>query len=230
VALSRGTQANHLYYSGEPPPDEDHHAAVVEEPRFSGLVAAVGRSRAQVLALDLLQGLDTMPRSTGSAASDWMEAPMTEAQVGLLARHGVVLERDVSWVQASLLIDDAMHTPRGEQAAVWLRENGASPEQAAQIIERAEQDLREPSDGRLPGAVAGRMETLEIAARESSRVPEGQAREREMLQQSQENAARDRQRQRRRARAQQALVPDGRAATAALDRERRYAAPTSRIP
>ncbi len=25
VALSRGTEANHLYYMGEPPPDEDHH-------------------------------------------------------------------------------------------------------------------------------------------------------------------------------------------------------------
>jgi hypothetical protein len=203
---------------------------VVEEPRFSGLVAAVGRSRAQILALDLLQGLDTMPRSTGSAASDWMEAPMTEAQVGLLARHGLVLDRDLSWVRASLFIDDAIHTPRGEQAAVWLRENGASPNQAAEIIERAEQDLREPSDGRLPGAVAGRLETLDTAAAESHGLTTDQAQEREILQRCREDAARNRQRQRRRARAQQALVPDGRAATAALDRERRYVAPTSRIP
>ena len=36
VALSRGTEANYLYYSGEPPPDEDHHAPQVEHPRFAG--------------------------------------------------------------------------------------------------------------------------------------------------------------------------------------------------
>jgi hypothetical protein len=54
VALSRGTKANHLYYTGEPPPHEDHHHAEVAEPALEGLVAAAGRSRAQIMALDLL--------------------------------------------------------------------------------------------------------------------------------------------------------------------------------
>jgi hypothetical protein len=55
VALSRGTQANHLYYMGEPPPDEDHHVVEVAQPGLESLVAATERSRAQVMALDLLQ-------------------------------------------------------------------------------------------------------------------------------------------------------------------------------
>jgi ATP-dependent exoDNAse (exonuclease V) alpha subunit len=65
VALSRATEANYLYYSGEPPPHEDHVCAEVEEPQFAGLVAAVKRSRAQVMALDLLTGLPDWPGSAG---------------------------------------------------------------------------------------------------------------------------------------------------------------------
>jgi ATP-dependent exoDNAse (exonuclease V) alpha subunit len=55
VALSRGKKANHLYYTGEPPPHEDHHLPAVAEPALENLVAAAGRSRAQVMALDLLE-------------------------------------------------------------------------------------------------------------------------------------------------------------------------------
>jgi hypothetical protein len=79
-----------LYYAGEPPPHEDHYGAEVAEPEFENLVAAAGHSRAQVMALDLLA-----------------EPPMTEAQVAMLARRGAVPERNLSWIQASLLIDRA---------------------------------------------------------------------------------------------------------------------------
>ena len=75
VALSRGTRANTLYYAGDPPLDEDHHAAEAPAPKFEHLVAAAGRSRSQVMALDLLAEV----------------APMTEAQVATLARRGVRL-------------------------------------------------------------------------------------------------------------------------------------------
>ena len=65
VALSRGTRANHLYYTGEPPPHEDHHLpAAGERPALENLVAAAGRSRAQVMALDLLEA--PLPREAGA--------------------------------------------------------------------------------------------------------------------------------------------------------------------
>jgi len=65
VALSRGTQANHLYYTGEPPPHEDHHLpAAGEQPALESLVAAAGRSRAKVMALDLLEA--PLPREAGA--------------------------------------------------------------------------------------------------------------------------------------------------------------------
>ncbi len=70
---------------------------------------------------------------------------MTEAQAAVLARHGIHPDRDLTWVHASLLIDDALGTPRGRQATAWLRENGASPENAAKIIELAEKTLRSDS-------------------------------------------------------------------------------------
>lgn len=55
VALSRGTAANHLYYTGEPPPHEDHHAPeVADVPELERLVTTAARSRAQAMALDLL--------------------------------------------------------------------------------------------------------------------------------------------------------------------------------
>jgi conjugative relaxase-like TrwC/TraI family protein len=150
VALSRGTLANYLYYSGEPPPHEDHHAPEVEEPRFAGLVGAVERSRAQVMALDLLEGfadVSVHAGGTGAAGDDWMQAPMTEAQMAVLARRNALPDRDLTWVQASLLIDGVLGTPRGKQATSWLRQNGARDESAAKIIELAEKDLRSPSRG-----------------------------------------------------------------------------------
>jgi hypothetical protein len=85
VVLSRGTVANHLYYMGEPPPDEDHHAAVVEEVGFEGLVAAAGRSRAQVMALDLLVEADTdVAPTAGGPAHRWSEVlvPATHRVLG----------------------------------------------------------------------------------------------------------------------------------------------------
>jgi len=118
VALSRGTEANHLPYMGEPPPDEDHHVAEVAEPEFESLVAAAGRSRAQLMALDVLQGLGNGSGGTsdgGRPETHWTEAPMTEAQVATLGRRGVVPERDLSWVQASLLIDQSTGAPLGRR-------------------------------------------------------------------------------------------------------------------
>ena len=88
VALSRGTQANYLYYSGEPPPHEDHLAAEVTAPELEGLMAAAGRSHAQVMALDIVQGMENGSTGRTERANDWLDAPMTEAQVATLTRHG----------------------------------------------------------------------------------------------------------------------------------------------
>lgn len=218
VALSRGTEANHLYYVGEPPPDEDHHAPEVVEPEFDHLVAAVERSRAKVMALDILQGLATGPGETDASAGHWTEAPMTEAQVTTLARRGMVPERDLTWVQASLLIDDVTGAPRGRQATIWLRENGASPEQAAEIIERAERNLRAPPGDRPQNAVGVRLEVLDAATRQGRTLSGGEAQEREALERSQVDAVRSRLRQRRRAWAQQGPATDSPAVAAAADR------------
>jgi hypothetical protein len=149
VALSPGTRANTLYYAGEPPPDEDHHTAEVAEPAFEGLVAAAGRSRAQVMVIDQL---DHPP-------------PMTEAQVATLARRGVEPEGDLSWVQASLLIDDATGSTRGERAENWLRTTGASSQEAAKTLERAANDMRTRPGPRRTDAMDVRLEVLETAAR-----------------------------------------------------------------
>jgi hypothetical protein len=70
VALSRGTRANHLYYTGEPPAHEDHHLpAAGKQPALENLVAAAGRSRAQVMALDLLQAARTTISASDLAAA-----------------------------------------------------------------------------------------------------------------------------------------------------------------
>ena len=148
VAVSRATRANYLYYSGEPPPHEDHHAPELAEPRFDGLVGAVERSRAQVMALDLIENpgvvsIDAQPFA--AAANDLGRTPMTEKQEAVLARRDALPDHDLTWVQASLLIDDALGTPRGKQARAWLRENGVSGDNVAKIIELAEHDLRSPS-------------------------------------------------------------------------------------
>jgi hypothetical protein len=145
VALSRATTANHLYYMGEPPPDEDHHSVEVTEARFEGLVAAAARSRPQVMALDVLEGVaaPALPTGTGSAVA-LSEAPMTDAQIGVLARHGVAPGGARTWVQASLLIDQAKGSPIGRQARSWLVENGASADEATEIVERVQHELEAP--------------------------------------------------------------------------------------
>ena len=55
MALSRGTEANFLYYWTKGHPDEDYHEPEVDQPQMKGLVAAVVHSRAQILAIDHLQ-------------------------------------------------------------------------------------------------------------------------------------------------------------------------------
>jgi conjugative relaxase-like TrwC/TraI family protein len=144
VALSRGTQANHLYYSGEPLAHEDHVAVEVSRPDHESLVAVAGRSRAQVMALDILQGVVSGPGDSGAGGDSklWTEAPITEAQVATLELRGVVPEPDLTWVPASLLIDQATGSASGSKVMTWLRENGASAEEAAQVIERAAKRLR----------------------------------------------------------------------------------------
>jgi conjugative relaxase-like TrwC/TraI family protein len=214
VALSRGTEANHLYYMGEPPPDEDHHTVEVAAPEFESLVAAAGRSRAQVMALDLLKGLAAEPDATARAVGHWTEAPMTEAQVAALARRGVVPERDLTWVQASLLIDQVAGTPPGSKAITWLHENGASAEEAARVVECAERELRAPPSGQQATAVDVRLEVLDGAARGGRRLSGGEAREREALQGGRASATRDRLRQHRRTWAQRTPATENRPASA----------------
>jgi len=137
---------------------------------------------------------------------------MTEAQVATLARHGVVPERDLTWVQASLLIDGAIGAPRGRQATAWLRQHGASPDEAASIVERAEKDLRTPAQRRPADAVDVRLEVLDAAASGGRRLSGGEAMEREALRHWQASAARARLRQRRQAWAQRAPELDAAAA------------------
>ena len=202
VALSRATQANHLYYMGEPPPDEDHHAVEVERAEFEGLVAAASRSRAQVMALDLLEGLAASPNGGGSDGR-CTEAPMTEAQVAILARRGVVPNGELTWVEASLHIDEATGAPLGEKARTWLLENGASAEEAAEAIDRAEKGLRSARGDGGSDAAAVRLEVLDGEAGRGRRLSGGEAREREALRRREGETARDRQRQRRQAWARQ---------------------------
>jgi hypothetical protein len=70
---------------------------------------------------------------------------MTEAKAATLARCGEPTDRALTWVQASLLIDAATGAERGSRAERWLREKGASPEEAARTIEQAERALRGPA-------------------------------------------------------------------------------------
>jgi hypothetical protein len=141
VALSRGTEANLLYYTGEPPPDEDHHVALVEEAEFEGLVAAAGRSRAQIMAIDQMEDQASVPGEVGGVGA-WMEKPMTAKQAAVLAKHDALPEHGLSWVEASLLIDHATDAQPGEQAKAWLRENGAGAEEAALVVEHAKRRLQ----------------------------------------------------------------------------------------
>jgi conjugative relaxase-like TrwC/TraI family protein len=203
VALSRGTVANHLYYMGEPPPDEDHHAAVVEEAGFDGLVAAAGRSRAQVMAIDLLteRRPDAVPGAGtpvgGDSALRWWEAPITEEQVAVLARRGVVPDGERTWVEASLLIDQAASTPLGAQAKKWLREKGMGEPEASVLVERAKDALASPPPRGRPGAATVRLEVLDGASGRR-RLSAGEARERDTLRGRENDVARERLRDRRR--------------------------------
>ncbi|TMC03767.1 MAG: hypothetical protein E6J41_26575, partial [Chloroflexi bacterium] len=225
VALSRATVANHLYYSGEPQPDEDHHSPEIAAPAFDGLVAAVERSRAQVMALDLLAGQigahGGAAPSVGAAGQGirLAELPMTEKQVAVLARRDALPDRDLTWVQASLLIDTALGTPRGTQATKWLREKGVSRENAANIIERAEQELRTPSQDAGSEAVEARLETLEAAAPRSS----GARSELAVLRRQGADSAADRMRRRRLAWAQQSRPADAPRAAAPENPSRKIA-------
>jgi hypothetical protein len=197
VALSRGTTANTLYYAGEPPPHEDHAVAEVAEPEYEQLVAAAGRSRAQVMALDFLAD----------------QPPMTEAQVATLARRGVVPGRNLTWLEASLLIDDATGGNRGARAANWLRRNGASSQDAEKAVERAANDVRTPRGPRRSDATDVRLEVLETASRGRGLAPAA-AGELGALRTAQAAAMRERQRERRLAWARQstadALSPNDR--------------------
>jgi conjugative relaxase-like TrwC/TraI family protein len=224
VALSRGTIANHLYYAGEPPPDEDHHAAEIAEPEFEGLVAAAGRSRAQVMALDLLEGSPSASGTSGATTAHWTDTPTTEAQVATLARRGEAPTRDLTWVQASLLIDRVVGTPPGRQARRWLRENGAGVEEAAQIVERAKQELSRPSGSRPAHALDVRQEVLDGAESRGRRLSGGEKREREALQRWLSSAVRERLRTQREAWLRRAPADENPSQPAVTHR------PTSRPP
>ena len=210
VALSRATETNHLYYVGEPPPHEEHHVPEVDAPALPGLVVAVGRSRAQVLALDILQQMEPpTPQAPARPDGGWDKAPMTEAQVATLARLGAEPERDLTWVEASLLIDDATGQPQGRRAGGWLQERGLSQEQADEVIEAAKRSLRQPSVRRLSTAVGDRLEQVEASARRGRPLSAGRRQEQEALKRWQTGASRNRQRQQRRQWAErpQAVAP-----------------------
>jgi hypothetical protein len=139
--------------------------------------------------------------AVGEPARHWSEAPITEAQVAVLARRGVVVDGERTWVEASLLIDEAMGTPLGEKANEWLRENGAGEVAASLIVKRAKRALRSPPSGQRPDAATARLEVLDDTSRRR-RLSAGEARERMVLGRRDEGAARERLRSRRRTWAQ----------------------------
>jgi hypothetical protein len=120
---------------------------------------------------------------------------MTEAHVATLARRREVPDQDLTWVQASLLIDKVAGTQLGQKATTWLRENGASAKEAARVIERAEPELRELPGSRPTHAVDARLEVLDGAVHVGRRLSGGETLEREVLQRWQAAAMRDRLRQ-----------------------------------
>jgi conjugative relaxase-like TrwC/TraI family protein len=140
VALSRGTKANTLYYAGEPPPDEDHHAAEVAVPEFERLVAAAGRSRAQVMAVDLLEAPApmTIDGATGNGRG--------ERAANRLRENGAGAQEAANAVERAA---NDLRTAPGSAPAAAARARRREERQA--WAQRARAGPAPPSDPHTPG-------------------------------------------------------------------------------
>jgi len=104
-----GTEANHLYYTGDRPPTRTTTSWRWPSRAWRAWSVRLAAPGCRSMAFDLLQSVARRtlpgPGHDGRRACQWTEAPMTEAQVASWARRGVVPDRELTWVQASLLID-----------------------------------------------------------------------------------------------------------------------------
>jgi hypothetical protein len=117
-------------------------------------------------------------------------APMTESQVATLVRRGVVPEENLTWDQASLLIEDT----HGERAASRPRTTGANAHEAANAS----------PGSRRADAMDVRLEVLEMAATCGHPLSPAAAGELAALRGWQKAAAQARRREQREAWARQA--------------------------
>ncbi|WP_067885318.1 hypothetical protein [Nocardia vaccinii] len=77
---------------------------------------------------------DTVSPPADNASNDPGRTPMTPVQAAILTDAGRQPDPGLTWVEASLLIDEIRGTPRGEKAGEWLREHGLSDEAADRAI------------------------------------------------------------------------------------------------
>src|SRR5262249_22542900 len=103
-------------------------------------------------------------------------------------------------------------TPLGKQARIWLRENGARPEQAAEVIERAQRHQGASSGDRVDAGASVRLEVIDSARHQVWQGSDGEGREREERDNAERGTARSGQRQRRQAWARRRLASDSPAA------------------
>jgi hypothetical protein len=105
----------------------------------------MSRSHAKVMANDLLEPPEHAAGdvATVPAITHWGTVPMTEKQARWLADLGVLPDggEDLTWLEASLLIDRAFGSPDGAPARHWLAQQGATPQQIEAALERATDSL-----------------------------------------------------------------------------------------
>ncbi len=88
---------------------------------------------------------DTGDPTAADARNDLGRTPMTPIQAAILTDAGRQPDPGLTWVEASLLIDEVRGTPRWEKAREWLRNHGLSDEAADRVIREATAKLH-PND------------------------------------------------------------------------------------
>uniref|UniRef100_UPI001C243843 hypothetical protein n=1 Tax=Nocardia alni TaxID=2815723 RepID=UPI001C243843 len=80
---------------------------------------------------------ETSDPTATHAGNDLVRTPMTPVQAAILTDAGRQPHPGLTWVEASLLIDEVRGTRRGEKARGWLLEHGLSDEAADRAIAAA---------------------------------------------------------------------------------------------
>jgi hypothetical protein len=75
--------------------------------------------------------------SATESRNDLGRTPMTPVQASILTDAGRQPDPGLTWVEASLLIDEVRGTPRGGKVGKWLREHGLSDNDADRVIAAA---------------------------------------------------------------------------------------------